>query len=245
MPHFTLPVANVIVTTPRTRLVRLALERTTLEFEAGQAVFAGRQGAQRRRPYSIACSREHARETRQLELLVALDDSGERSAHLAHSAAGELIEVEGPLGEFTVPDDSLHGHVLFVAGGTGIAPLRAMLDHILRGQADASPAAGAVTSMTLLYSARRADEFAFSDELERHVAAGRLRLHRTVTRDDGPDWDGNRGRIGRTHFASVLVDPATTIAFICGPPPLVRESVATLGELGVPTDRIRTERWGR
>jgi NAD(P)H-flavin reductase len=121
-----------------------------------------------------------------------------------------------------------------VGGGTGIAPLRAMMDHAMR----AHPAA----HIALLYSARKADEFAFIDELRAHAAAGRLELHQTVTRED-QKWQGGRGRVGRAHFEAVLHDPADTLCFICGPPAMVTESVATLAGLGVDPAAIRIEQW--
>jgi ferredoxin-NADP reductase len=125
--------------------------------------------------------------------------------------------------------------VLFVAGGTGIAPVRAMLDHALRHH----PA----ERISLLYSTRHRHEFAFMEEFRAHERSGRLELHPTVTRDDDAEWEGNRGRIGRSHFEAVLHDPASTLCFICGPVSLVNESAATLRELGVPERLIRAEGW--
>jgi NAD(P)H-flavin reductase len=43
----------------------------------------------------------------------------------------------------------------------------------------------------------------------------------------------------------VLHDPAGTLCFVCGPPPMVAESVSTLKLLGVPESQIRTEGWNR
>jgi NAD(P)H-flavin reductase len=97
--------------------------------------------------------------------------------------------------------------------------------------------------VALLYSARRADEFAFIEELQAHADMGRLELHQTVTRDDA-DWRGERGRIGRAHFEAVLHEPANTLCFVCGPEAMVTESVATLAGLGVDPAAIRIEQWG-
>jgi NAD(P)H-flavin reductase len=190
-----------------------------------------------RRPYSIACSPERAAETGRLELLVSLEQGSEPSSSLADTGMGGLVDIEGPLGDFTFPEEPNHGRVLFVAGGTGIAPLRAMLDHALR--------LGRAPLMSLLYSARRSDEFAFIDELRGHARSGRIELHQTVTRDESSAWEGGRGRIGRAHFQSVLHEPEQTLCFVCGPPLLVTESVATLSALGVPGGLIRTEQWGK
>jgi ferredoxin-NADP reductase len=99
--------------------------------------------------------------------------------------------------------------------------------------------------VALLYSARRADEFAFIDELHAHSAAGLLELHQTVTRDESAGWTGSRGRIGPAHFEALLHEPLTTLCFVCGPDMFVSESVATLRTLGVPDSQIRTESGGQ
>jgi len=193
----------------------------------------GTHGAAVRRPFSIACSPERAVETHVLELLIAMEGG---SGDLGWAAPGALVDVEGPIGTFTFPSSLQQSRLLFVAGGTGIAPVRAMLDHVMRRY----PA----ERISLLYSTRRSDEFAFVDELRAHERAGRLELHQTVTRDADTSWGGRRGRIGRSHFEAVLHDPKTTLCFVCGPPSLVSESAATLKELGVPDELIRTEGWG-
>jgi NAD(P)H-flavin reductase len=230
----TLPLADIAKATPRSVLISLDLHGSTLDFLPGQAVLIGRHDQRVRRPYSIANSPEHANETGQLELLVGLASDGSPGPHLQGISPGAAVDVEGPIGTFTFPPRMPQRRLLFVAGGTGIAPLRAMLDHALR--------AHPTERVSLLYSARRADEFAFLPELLEHEAAGRLELHPTVTRDD-VEWAGRRGRIGRSHFEAVLHDRLDTLCFICGPETLVSEAVATLGELGVPRAAIRTEEW--
>lgn len=230
----TLPLVSAVAATPRSRLVALGLHGTAFPFKAGQAVMIGQHGQPARKPYSIACSPERAAETGHLELLVGLDETGATGSHLSSLAPGVLVDVQGPTGTFTLPRSLQHRRLLFVAGGTGIAPLRSMLDHALR----AHPA----ERVSLLYSARRADEFAFADELRAYAAAGRLEFHPTVTREDG-EWEGGRGRIGRSHFEAVLHDRLDTLCFICGPTSLVTEAVTTLAELGVPREAIRTEEW--
>ena len=223
--------------TPRSRLVTVGLPPHGMEFLPGQAVVVGTQGQHDRRPYSIACSPERATETQRLELLVAVETSGDPGPHLASAGPGTLVDLEGPIGTFTLPEVGPDHRVLCVAGGTGIAPLRSMLDHLLRR--DAAP------RMSLLYSARRGDEFAFIHELREHAMVGRLELHQTVTRDPSESWSGRRGRIGQSHFQSLLHEPAETLCLVCGPAPMVRESVSTLKAMGVPDIQIRTEQWAR
>jgi NAD(P)H-flavin reductase len=237
VPVLTAPLLEITPATPRSRLLALDLRGVDLRFAPGQAVMAGAHGQAERRPYSIASSPERARERGQLELLIALEPDGALGSHLASITRGSLIDLEGPLGTFVFPEPPDHNCLLFVAGGTGIAPLRAMIDHALRRHP--------TQRVSLLYSARRGDEFAFIDELREHAAAGRLELHQTVTREATAGWSGGRGRIGRAHFASILHEPEGTLCFVCGPPALVSESVATLKALGVPDEHIRTEGWGQ
>ena len=233
----TVPIHTTHAVTPRSRLVTLDLQGYALDFQPGQAVLVGAHGQPERRPYSVACSPERAAETGRLELLIAAEADGALGANFGPAAAGTLVDVEGPVGTFTLPAAVEGRWILFVAGGTGIAPLRSMLDHLLRRQAP--------PRLSLLYSARRSDEFAFIEELRAHADARRLELHQTVTRDESAAWTGRRGRIGRDHFEAVLHEPAATLCFVCGPDALVGESVATLRMLGVPETQIRTESWGR
>jgi ring-1,2-phenylacetyl-CoA epoxidase subunit PaaE len=230
----TLPLARVDYASPRSRLLSIDISGRSFNFLPGQGVMMAAPGAAVRRPFSIACSPERAVETHALELLIALEGG---SSDLRWATPGALVDVEGPIGTFTFPSSLQQSRVLFVAGGTGIAPVRAMVDHVMRRH----PA----EKISLLYSTRRSDEFAFVEELRAYERAGRLELHQTVTRDEDTSWGGRRGRIGRNHFEAVLHDPAATLCFVCGPPSLVSESAATLKELGVPEKLIRTEDWGK
>jgi NAD(P)H-flavin reductase len=236
VPTVSVPLVSVAAVTPRSRLLTLDLREQPFEFRPGQAVLVGTRGVQPRRPYSIASSPERAAEARTLELLIALEADGTLGTHLLDLVPGIPIDVEGPLGTFLFPVETPEQPLLFVAGGTGIAPLRAMIDHVLRPP---SPR----PRISLLYSARNAEEFAFIEELRGHERRGRLELHQTVTRDDSTAWAGRRGRIGRSHFETVVHDPANTLCFVCGPRAMVSESVTTLAALGVPARAIRTEAW--
>lgn len=233
----TIPISTIEPTTPRSRLVTLDLHGYAVDFRPGQAVLVGAHGQPERRPYSIACSPARVADTGRLELLIATEGDGSLGATFGRASVGALVDVEGPVGTFTLPSAVNARWILFVAGGTGIAPLRSMIDHLLQQH----PA----VRLSLLYSARRSDEFAFIDEFKAHADAGRLELHPTVTRDQSMEWTGRRGRIGRGHFEAVLHEPTTTLCFVCGPDALVGESVPTLKALGVPEAQIRTESWGR
>jgi NAD(P)H-flavin reductase len=230
----TLPIRDVIAATPRARLVRLDLDGQTLEFAAGQAVRIASHGVVDRKPYSIASSPEDARDGGYIELLIGVGADGSPGPHVTLEA-GHAVDVEGPAGTFTFPERPAERSFVFVAGGTGIAPLRAMLRHVVH----ATPTADHIG---LLYSARTPEDFAFAGEFEALARSGRLEFRQTITRETERDWSGARGRIDRAALAS-LVHGTETLCFICGPAAMVDEMPLLLEEIGVPRARIRIEEW--
>jgi ferredoxin-NADP reductase len=229
----TLAIRDVLPATPRARILRVDLGGRRFEYAAGQAVLVASHGYEKRRPYSISAAPEDSLRTHTIELLVGVDAAGSPGPHLALQP-GARVDVEGPLGTFTFPPDPAEPRFIFIAGGTGIAPLRAMLHHAL-----AIPH----RDIGVFYSARTPDEFAYESELRALAGSGQIELRQTVTRSSGDDWTGARGRIGRSALAELVHGPET-LCFICGPPALVDEMPKLLEELGVPRPRIKLEEWG-
>ena len=232
--HLTLPVRDVAAATSRAAIVRLALGPHHLDYRAGQAVLVGRSGQEARKPYSLATAPHESRARSELEILVGLDASGSPGAHLADLAPGVSIDVKGPVGSFEFPDDPRETRFLFVAGGTGIAPLRAMLHEAIARRAG--------WRLGVLYSARSPDEFAYADELTRLAGRGTITLRQTVTRAEDGRWAGARGRITTEHVAELADE--RTLCFVCGPHAFVETIVPLLTEAGVSSRRIRVEDWG-
>lgn len=226
----TKPIRETAAATPRARSVRIDLQGSAFPYLAGQAVLVASHG-QPRRPYSIAASPEESARDASLELLVGVDADGGAGPHLSLEL-GALVDVEGPLGRFTFPTRPDERRFLFIAGGTGISPLRAMLHHALTVPHD---------QIGMLYSARTPSEFAYEDELRSLAEQRLIELQLRVTRE-ADEWSGTRGRIGRADLEP-LVHGRATLCFICGPPALVREIPQLLQELGVPRQRVRTEEW--
>jgi NAD(P)H-flavin reductase len=228
-----LRIREVLPATPRARIVRIELDRGEFDYEAGQAVLVAAAGAARR-PYSIAASPQDTRRNGYIELLVGVGANGAPGPHLTLEPGSE-VEVEGPLGSFTFPSDPTERRFVFIAGGTGIAPLRAMLRQALtmRGH-----------RIGLLYSARTPEEFAYEAEFRTLAEQGRIELRQTVTRAFEGDWSGTRGRISRAELQALIHHPET-LCFICGPPALVGEMSSQLSALGVARPLIRAEEWLR
>jgi ferredoxin-NADP reductase len=231
--RLTRPIRDIIPATPRARSVVIDLQHTPFPYLAGQAVLVASPGVERKRAYSIAAAPEEAERDGSLELLVGVDAGGNAGPHLSLEP-GAAVEIDGPVGRFTFPPEPHERRFLFIAGGTGIAPLRAMLHHALHVAHD---------QIGVLYSARTPSEFAYEQELRALADMGRIELELRVTREVGDEWSGTRGRLTQADLAP-LVHGRATLCFICGPPALVQEIPQVIEQLGVPRSKIRTEEWG-
>jgi ferredoxin-NADP reductase len=230
VPLITLTVADVRVETPRNRILRLALDGRNFAYRAGQHVLLGDHGQPDRRPYSIAGAPVHASRHGSLEFLIQVVEDESPGPHLRRLQRGAAVDVEGPAGDFVLPETHA-ARYLFVGGGTGIAPLRAMAWQVMETQ----PAA----RVSLVQSARTPEELAYTAELRAAAAAGRLDLLETVTRTDEGGWTGARGRLDAVQLAPLFSPEA--LCFVCGPDSLVEDVPRLLASLGA--TQIRTEHW--
>jgi ferredoxin-NADP reductase len=188
------------------------------------------------RSYSIASEPERAGE---IEITVERIPDGEVSPFLHDVVVpGDRFEVRGPIGGYFVWEVAAGGPLFLVAGGSGVVPLMAMVRHRAR--------AGSVIPTRLLLSSRHAEEIIYRDELDLLAAAGvRLEVVHTLTRSVPTGWTGYARRIDERMLADVL-EPLGIAArvFICGPTALVETAANALVRLGLPPDRVRTERFG-
>jgi ferredoxin-NADP reductase len=237
-PRLAWQIGEVVETHPATpRTKSLFLDVPGWEgHKAGQHVdirLTAEDGYQAQRSYSIASAPEDNR----VELVVERLDDGEVSPYLTDELRpGDKLELRGPIGGWFAWEAKDGGPLFLVAGGSGIAPLMAMIRH--------RAAAGSDVSCHLLYSSRSREETIFAEELDQLAASdGSLQVFHTLTRSQPPDWTGYARRIDRVMLAEVSPEE-NPLAFVCGPTPLV-ESVATeLVGLGHDARRIKTERFG-
>ena len=227
-------VREVFQETPRAVVLRLDAGRDVVPFAAGQAAMVGLASRAGRKPYSIACSPEHAARSGVLEFLNEMGDGGQPGPHLAGVRPGSRVAVEGPIGGLVLPRMLRRRELLFVAGGTGIAPLRAMI-----GSALARPHPPGIT---LIYSARAPEEFAFRRELAGLARRRQLRLCMTATREHDESWRGRRGRI-RQSWVDAFVEGRSPLCFVCGPEEFVVHLMGMLRAAGVPARDIRREQY--
>ena len=201
-------------------------------YHAGQFAEIGPEGATLV-PYSIASAPEDTKADGCIEFLVKVDARGRLGADFEPLRRGHRLRVRGPLGRFTFPDDPVEHDFLFIAGGTGIAPLRAMIRHAR------STVPG---TFRLLYSARTPLDFAYRRELCGMARRGEIELTLTATRDVTHVWRGETGRIAATQLSALIRRP-DTLCFVCGPASMVEEVPRMLRSLRIDRSRIRLEEW--
>jgi ferredoxin-NADP reductase len=188
------------------------------------------------RSYSIASEPER---TGQVDITVERIPGGEVSPFLHEVVVpGDRLEVRGPIGGYFVWEATLGGPLLLVAGGSGVVPLMAMARHRAK--------AGSHVPARLLFSSRGPDEIIYGTELDQLTAVGDgFAVAHTLTREQPLGWTGYARRIDEEMLAEVI-EPlgAATHAYACGPTALVEVVANGLVRLGLPPDRIRTERFG-
>jgi NAD(P)H-flavin reductase len=231
---FTARITRVEAETPRNRIVRVGWPAGLRPFAAGQYLSLAEHGQPVRKPYSIASSPAEAARNGELEFLIQVVEGESPGSHLPRLEAGRLLDVEGPGGSFVLPSGLVPGSAVLIGGGTGIAPLRAMVHQLL----EEAPA----SRIAVVQSARTPDELCYAAELRALAAADRIALTETVTRDAPASWRGRRGRVTAADLET-LVGDADTWCFVCGPDSLVEDVPRLLAEVGVPAARIRTEHW--
>jgi ferredoxin-NADP reductase len=225
-------------------LVRETPRVTTIVFDvpgwpghrAGQHVdvrLTAEDGYQTERSYSISSAPDGGR----LALTVVRVDDGEVSPYLTDELRpGDRIELRGPVGGYFVWEPAQGGPLLLVAGGSGIAPLMAMVR--LRAQV------GSDAETRLLASSRTVDDIIFRAELERLAGNGLTVVH-SLTMAQPPRWNGYARRVDADMLAEVAPSPAARPrAYVCGPTPFVEAVAEALVALGHEPLRIKTERFG-
>ena len=183
------------------------------------------------RSYSFATPPEA---TGMVEFFVRRVHGGTFTDHVhSHHLVGQKAQVQGPLGQFWLRESD--APALFVAAGSGLAPVLAML-HALQAQ-------GSARSVTVLFGARTQADLYGTGTLQAMADAwaGPFRLVKVLSQapEDGT-WAGARGRV--TDHLAALVEPGMH-AYLCGPPAMVDAASAQLVQAGLAKAHIHADRF--
>ena len=145
---------------------------------------------------------------------------------------GQMITIRGPYGNGCPVDDAFVGqNLLFIAGGIGLAPLRSVINYVRHyreryGEID------------IVYGSRSMQDLVDYDEIIGEWCAEEdIRVHLTVDREqDG--WEGHVGFVPN-YVKELDFDPGRT-AIICGPPIMIRFTLASLEAMGFSGEQVYT-----
>lgn len=170
-----------------------------------------------------------APEDRELEFLVKCTVGA--STTIFKMQKGERVELLSVAGRGFDLEQQKGRDLVFVAMGTGVAPLRSALRHVLNLKEDFG-------QLVVLYGARTPDDFCYRDETESWEAAG-VELRQVISRPDGHDWSGPTGYV-QTLLDHVLPDLKSPIALICGSREMIAQTRGRLQRMGFAPEAILT-----
>ncbi len=163
-------------------------------------------------------------------LTQTIRDVGAVSRALLRSRPGDVIGVRGPFGTGWGVEEAVGSDLLIVAGGVGLAPLRPVVLGALARRA-------AYGRIVLVAGARSPEDFLFRRQLAVWADDPRIDVRLTI---DLPTtgWGGQVGFVTEP-LSKLDVNAARTVAFVCGPEPMMRFSARVLLGKQVPARNIR------
>ena len=191
-------------------------------------------GARMNRSYSISSSPTRRK---YVDLTIKREPRGAVSRHIVDLLkVGDRIEAGGPVGRFTFTGAEADSIVLLSAG-VGITPM-VSISRYLTEQSWAG-------EIYFIYACRTPADYILGSEVAalQRVNA-KLHVAVTMSRPEGTDWKGPRGRITKELLTQTVPDLASRRVHLCGPVPMMDAAKAMLVELGVAPDNLKTEQFG-
>lgn len=199
---------------------------SSFDYLPGQFIeVIGPQGV--RRSYSLA-QYDHLEKI--LELHVRAVEGGQMS-HFWFSQAkvNDLLRLHGPLGTFFLRDVS-QLHLILMATGTGIAPIKSILETLPKLSADRQP-----KSVTVLWGGRNRQDLYM--DLEWRVSKHHFI---PVLSRGGAEWTGQRGYV-QDALLALGIDLSQAVVYACGSPAMINSSKPKLFEAGLPPQRFYSD----
>lgn len=207
------------------------IEPKSIEFQAGQyvQVRSPRYGKIREsvtRAYSISSKPSD----QQLQLIIRKVPDGICTTWVHDFLKeGDEVEITGPYGDFIIRDTE--ADIIFVAGGSGKAPIKGMLEDLQEKGTD--------RKMSYFFGARSKKDLYLTEYIESFSKVFSDFTYYPILSNPDPEdkWEGRTGYL-MPFFPEAIRDPKNTEAYLCGSPGMVAAATKSLVELGVPEDKI-------
>ncbi|MBI4148733.1 FAD-dependent oxidoreductase [Candidatus Woesearchaeota archaeon] len=226
MPKFLTKITAITQASPTVKIITFD---TPLDFVPGQFVmltvpgYLDKTGKGPKRAYSIASAPGEP-----LELVIKINPAPSLSSTIDALKIGDSAEVDGPFGKFVLREP-VKQDTMFIAGGTGIAPLMSMIRHVTKQSAP--------PHMKLLFGIKTIKDCIYREELAKWEKKGILIVITCLSQEEVKGL--HHGRV-----TSILPHhtPLTDV-YICGSPQMAADTITVLRTLGVSLDRIFKEQW--
>ena len=220
-------ITNIVNLTEQEKLFQLRIldpdERNLFRFRPGQFLMLQVPGYGEV-PISISSSTSN---NEQVELCIR--KAGHVTSALFEAKEGSRVAIRGPFGSSFPMEEMMDKNVILVAGGLGIAPLRAPLfwinDHRDRYR-----------DVHMLYGTKEPSQMLFTYQFEEWEKINHINLH-TIVENASPEWEGKTGMITEL-FSEITIDPENTHAIVCGPPVMFKFVCNYLDKKGIPMNRM-------
>lgn len=220
-------IINIVELTETEKLFHLKImdnaERRLFEFRPGQFVMLEVPGFGEV-PISISSSSNNRE---YIELCVR--KSGRTTNMLHRAKKGAVLGIRGPFGTSFPMEKMAGSNILLVAGGLGLAPLRAPIYWVSEHRDD-------FEQVHVLYGTKKSDQMLFTYQYEEWQRVHHIELLTIVEQANG-DWKGRTGLITDL-FKEIDIKPDETYAIVCGPPVMFKFVCDHLDGLGIPMNRM-------
>ena len=145
---------------------------------------------------------------------------------------GQELTVRGPYGNAFPVEDELKGKdLLFVAGGIGLAPLRSVINYCRHFRENYG-------SIDIVYGSRSKDDLVdYQEILDEWMHTEGVNVHLTIDREQ-EGWDGHVGFV--PNYVKELNPDVNKTVLVCGPPIMIKFTLAGLKELGFTEKQVYT-----
>jgi len=224
---FKAEITNVIRLTKMEKLFHLRIvddaDRQRFTFLPGQFVMVEVPGYGEI-PISISSSTSNKG---YLELCIRKAGTVTNALHRARR--GAKVGIRGPFGTHFPLEQMTGQSILLIAGGLGLAPLRAPIYYVTENRTE-------FKDVHILYGTKSPDQLLFDYQYESWRRIGDINIQIIVEQPNG-SWDGPVGLITEL-LDDIQVDPDETFAIVCGPPVMFKFVCQRLSEMGIPMDRM-------
>jgi NAD(P)H-flavin reductase len=160
---------------------------------------------------------------------LCIREAGKVTSMLHRASPGARVGIRGPFGS-SFPMEKMKGHsILLIAGGLGLAPLRAPVTYVTENRSDFS-------QVHIIYGTGEPSQLLFDYQYEQWRRVHGVNLSIIVEKPDA-GWKGPVGRV-TTLLEQIDVPMDDTFAIVCGPPVMFKFVCNMLGTMGMPRDRM-------